>query len=481
MQTEQVKSTLNYNVHDYGNVLRSSAIFYFKKTPSFKTTVSLLNYWKIKRDLKTTIVASVRKMDGTLVLRENFEFNESYVINYTPNIMEESFEGSLEIELFSLQDMVIPYAGITVVYESKFGISMVHSYGRAYSQHEIEEGKVVKKGEEACCHGLIDSDELESFGIVHNGSLKCPSQLVTVSVLNHRGDRENVSFTLHELNPYETLKVSPKKYFPNLIKFLEGKPGYSTFSFHLNNSAFTRMLSVNQKKDSTDFQVTHSNFNFSKNGTSTVKNENYGYLMFPKIQNTEQEFIVYPDCAPGKYELIDNADKIVQFNENKGVVIPMKDNDDGLFTFKRLDGEIPSRIHTGIKVSKSPDVIATDSCVGIFTKEQPKKRFTWALCSSNSKIKSRVFVTQMDLGDLDKKKLPVIITLYSDHSLDSKEISIDPKILSNGMYISEIFPDAENFLGSGYGWITIFSEHPYYVAYTTLENKHDSISFEHGI
>ena len=48
-------------------------------------------------------------------------------------------------------------------------------------------------------------------------------------------------------------------------------------------------------------------------------------------------------------------------------------------------------------------------------------------------------------------------------------------------YISEIFPDAENFLGSGYGWITIFSEHPYYVAYTTLENKHDSISFEHGI
>jgi len=480
VQTEE-KSVINFGNHNYGHVLRSSAIFYFKKTSSFKTTISLLNYWKIKRNLETMIVASVRKMDGTLVLREDFEFNESYVINYTPNIIEESFEGSVEIEIFCLKDMVFPYPGIIAVYESKFGISMVHTYGRAYSQHEIEEGKVIKKGEEACCHGLIDSDELESFGIVHNGSLKCPSQEVTVSVLNHRGDRENVTFMLHELKPYETLKIKPKKYLPNLIKFLEGKPGYSSFSFHLNNSAFTRMLSVNQKKDSTDFQVTHSNFNFSKNVTSTVKNENCGYLIFPKILNTNQEFIVYPDCATGKYELIDNAGKIDQFNENKGIVIPMEDNDEILYTYKRLDGEIPSRIHSGIQVSKSPDRIVADSCVGIFTKEEPEKRFFWAICSSNSKIKSRVFLQQMDLWNVDKKKLPVIIKLYSDHSLESKETSIDPKILCKGKYISEIFSDAKNFLGSGYGWITIFSEHPHYIIYSTLENEHDSITFEHGM
>ena len=102
MQTEE-KSVINFGNHNFGHVLRSSAIFYFKKTSSFKTTISLLNYWKIKRNLETMIVASVRKMDGTLVLREDFEFNESYVINYTPNIIEESFEGSVEIEIFCLK------------------------------------------------------------------------------------------------------------------------------------------------------------------------------------------------------------------------------------------------------------------------------------------------------------------------------------------------------------------------------------------
>jgi len=481
MLKEPKKITIDYNKHDYGPILRTSGIFYFKKSPSFKTTISFLNYWKIKRNLDITIVASLREMNGALILREKLEFTNSDVINYTPNVSDNFLEGSVEIEIFSLEDMVIPYIGIIVVYESKYGISMVHTYGRTYSNHEIEEKKTLPKGEESCCHAFLDSDETESFAVVHNGSVPCPAQEIQISILNYKNQREKYSFTLGALKPYETIKLKPQDYFPDLDNFLDGQPGYSSFSFHLNNSAFPRMLTVNQKKDLTDFQVTHSNFNLSKHNTPKLNNEKFAFMSVPVLKDANMEIIVYPDCGTGDFEITTNSGQKISFNENKAAIISQKQYDGHFLTFEKLNDDIPSRIHTGLRISKSPLRLDAETCLGVYHNQHQQKRFFWGICASNSHVTSKIFLQQWDIGDLSKQKSPVIIKLYSDNSFESMEISIDPKILHNGKYVSELFPNVEQFLGEGYGWFTIFNEYPHYMVYSSLENEHGSITFEHGI
>ena len=173
----------------HGVVLRSSGIFYYKKSSDFKTTISLLNYWKIKRGIDVTIICSTRKLDGTLILREKIPFNTSEVINYIPHIEQSDFEGSVEVEAFSSEDLVIPYAAIMVIYESKFGISMTHTYGRIYSMHEIEEGNILPICEETCCHSLLSKGRGKSYFIFHNGSYTTHVQEPVLSLLNHMGQR----------------------------------------------------------------------------------------------------------------------------------------------------------------------------------------------------------------------------------------------------------------------------------------------------
>ena len=55
------------------------------------------------------------------------------------------------------------------IYESKNSISMVHSYSRIYSQHEIEDNRTISLGEESCWT-IRDSINISSFAIVHNGA-----------------------------------------------------------------------------------------------------------------------------------------------------------------------------------------------------------------------------------------------------------------------------------------------------------------------
>jgi hypothetical protein len=97
--------------HDYGQVLRASGIFYFKQSATFKTTISFLNYWVLKREIKVAIVASIRDLSGQLIRRESLEFEPGMVINYCPEDLGD-FEGSIEIEAFGNTNLVIPYAGI---------------------------------------------------------------------------------------------------------------------------------------------------------------------------------------------------------------------------------------------------------------------------------------------------------------------------------------------------------------------------------
>lgn len=466
----------------HGIVLRSSGIFYYKKNHDFKTTLSMLNYWKIKRDIDVTIICSLRKLDGSLILREKISFNNSEVINYVPSITESNFEGSLEVEIFSLKDMVIPYAGVAIIYESKFGISMTHTYGRTYSMHEIEEGNIMSKGEETCCHSLLPKNKGKSYSIFHNGAYSTPSQEVVLSLLNYLGERITTKFKLISLNPYETIKIDPRDYFENYDKFLCNNPGNVSIHFTVNNTAFPRMLTINETLDGDDFQVNHSNFNLSKTIGPKLQDDGYGYMNPICFNNTETELIIYPDCEDGEYEAIYKNEHKISFNKNRLVSIKMDSSTNNFVKFRKINDKLPLRIHTGIKISKSIDRLPSETCLGIWHTQCAPKKFSWLTVAANKKVHSRIvlrpFTDEIRLNE--DPTIPVSLKLYSEKNSEIKETSIDPSELINGKELKSIFPDVEVFLDNSYGWLTIFSKYPYSEAYGTLENNYGSISYEHS-
>ena len=110
---------------NFGEVLRSSALFWVKNDNYIRTKISFSNYWLFKNNTEVRVILNLRNLLGEIVLRKIIEFDKSAVCNYSPF---ENFEGSVEIEAFSIKNMRIPYAAIMAVYESSKSVSMVHSY-----------------------------------------------------------------------------------------------------------------------------------------------------------------------------------------------------------------------------------------------------------------------------------------------------------------------------------------------------------------
>ncbi len=92
------------------------------------------------------------------------DFSNPIELNIPENLV-----GSCEIEAFSNTNLRIPYSAIMVVYEGKKSISMVHSYSRTYSRMEVEDKKTICDGYEGCWT-LKDTNDVESFAVMHNGS-----------------------------------------------------------------------------------------------------------------------------------------------------------------------------------------------------------------------------------------------------------------------------------------------------------------------
>jgi hypothetical protein len=199
MQKLEISQKNNYN-KNFGVSFRSSTIFYFKKDKNFNTFVNFMDYWTIKKSIKVMIIASLRDMKGKLILRERLSFEKGHVINYSPIINEENFEGSLELEALANDILGIPFAAILGIYEAKNSVSMVHGYTRNYSVYEIEDGITIEKGEEA---GLVcrDNSEVRSFLIGHNGISKKEKQEVNMWLSNNEGETIKATFELKELNP----------------------------------------------------------------------------------------------------------------------------------------------------------------------------------------------------------------------------------------------------------------------------------------
>lgn len=466
---------------DFGNVLRSSAVFYYAKTEALSSTISFLNHWKLKRGLDTCIIANIRKLNGMLISREEIFFENGCVLNYSPFDPADNFEGSIEIEVFSLKNMVIPVAGILGIYESPNGISMVHSYARTYSNHELEEHRVITEGEDSGWTAR-DSEDVFSFCALHNGGRTCEPQEIRLTLTNHRHERCVASFMMSAINPYQTVIIEPRNHFEKLLALLDGKPGNIAISYRLQES-FTRLLIGNRKIDGSDFQITHTNFNYSIHQTDKVEGEHEAFMYIPQWQEADLDVVVYPDCDRGNYRVSVDGQTPKPFTEKKTVTLRMSKNNPHLLTFETLKGEFPSRLVTAMRASLNSERIPAECSLNIIHRKYYNKFYTWGLAVKNDDLTCRIFFTECEAvyGKFTKDHKATLF-LYSDNSFEHLETSLTLDLLEDlkrGMLIEDTFEDAPQFLRNSYGYLALKTEYPGFIIYSTLANSKGSVTLEH--
>lgn len=468
--TKLISQKENY-VNNFGEVLRSSGIFYFKQSEHFKTTISFLNYWFVRQNISITVIANVRSLSGKLLKRERLDFLKGNVINYSPFLNEE-FEGTVEIEIFSLTNLRIPYAALMAVYETELSISMVHGYARIYSQHEIEEGRTITNGNEACIP--LTKDGLTEI-IFHNGTEIQQKQKVNIRINFDNHEEIEKSIELKKLSKFETTKINVSHLICQNIKGWKMAECY--ISFELKN-AFTRVLCVNRNSQYTDFQVTHSDFNYNIHKTDKIKN-NWTAVQIPKNIPGKPSLITWGANEKDKLIIKNEGSKHNYDGEN---LLLLKAKPGDLFEYESLDkAEIPSRIHNAIVVNIESKVLPAICNLGVYHDQRPPKKMWWAIIGYGNEYSTGISVCALQNIYGDTKGATANIRLYSEISKDflSIDIPIDSLLLSKPILIESLFPKFRSFLSHNFGYITLYSEYGGLILFTYIIHKSGSLTIEH--
>lgn len=469
----------NYNA-DFGKVFRSASTFYYinSNKKNIRTTISFMDYWSIKNNLEVKILANVREMSGELIFREELYFKDGNVINYSPFIKDE-FEGSIEIEILSLENLRFPYPAIMVYYKGTSQSTMTHTYGRVYSPHEIEDKKTIPFGHETGWT-IRDKKELKSFCIFHNGSDCCDEQIMIIDISTEGSkEKKRIPFKLRKLMPYETIKIYAEDFFPEIKSYLDGKSGNIALNFKLKN-AFTRLLVGHESTQDGSLQVTHSNFNYNKIQTDIVQDSKAVFIV-PNLKFSNFNMIVYPGRTQGNYKI-----------KTSTTSISLKNNDIIKFTIKPMerlefssdDNTIPSRIVIGLEYGDN-DIYLSELSSNIFHNKKPAKRFHWGNLIPDSLGSSKLIFTDLkELFGGIKENNPITIRFYSSKTKDILERKFPAsnfKILEKEGFDLSNDQEIKNFINGDIGWWSIFCEYGgLYPFILVQDNINKTYTLEHA-
>jgi len=467
----------------HGFHYRSSAQFYFivNNLKEINTRLILFNYFLIKNKNEVAVCVTLRDNKGNFINRKNIDFQDQSVIILDKEFWDlNNHNGSVEVEYFSLKNLVIPYAAVIGVYETKLGISYVHTYSRCYSKHELETGFTVMESCESNWT-IRDSKEIESFTILHNGHLEMDEQVMNIKIISESGRMLEKNYTLKSLKPYEIVEIVPQKIFGNLSDWLNNEQANCSIEFKING-AFTRTLVGNRTISKTDMQVTHSNFAYNHHETDFVDTLN-GVMPYPNLKVKEGQINIYPDMPKGEYFIsYDKGEKDLQnFSSGKYISHKIADYQDFNISLGKVNSHLPSRIPIGFsgKSFKAlPEILPYEISLGICTIARPKKRFWWGPIGNNKTQNCLVIGLLTDIyGEYLNQDL--IVRIYNDQNCSYKELIYSSKELESLNFRIELDKKTLDEIDK-YGMYTVFSEYPGFFVYSLTENSNGSIAIEHG-
>ena len=121
-------------------VYRSSAIFPFILEKNIDTKIIFLSYWFLKRKIaEVSLLITIRNIHGKIIKRSIDKINcvKSYNISLKELLLDNNLSrGSIELEIFSTEDMVFPFPAFSINLVSRECTTSVHSCGRIYNDFD---------------------------------------------------------------------------------------------------------------------------------------------------------------------------------------------------------------------------------------------------------------------------------------------------------------------------------------------------------
>ncbi len=245
---------------------RSSAIFPVLHNERYSTKVIFMGYWLLKRHIREIgLLYTLRSEMGEIISRKYLLIQSakafSIQLSEFDEIKEREFTGSLELEIFSTQDLVYPYPAFVLVYYGENFSTMVHTAGRIYNDIEDlsknEEYRVRESG-----FDIYGNQNFEPFIAFTNGPLANEKPTINYEIDSANALVLKGNFQLAPIAPFQTIFLKLKEH----IK-LDEVLGNAIGSIKLDHNFegfFPRFIAGNIEKESQSISITHTYYDSSK-------------------------------------------------------------------------------------------------------------------------------------------------------------------------------------------------------------------------
>ncbi len=494
---------------------RSSAIFPVILSEGIRCRLLFLGYWALKRDIPTiTLVATLRDQTGTTIYRhvESIREPKTYRIELQDmfSIGLSDFEGSIEVEFFSGQDLVFPYPAVVINYYGDHFNTVVHTAQRVYNDHEDWRTNSQTVVPESGFNLYADLDR-EPFIALVNGPQAVQRQTIMLTVYNYLQEKTTIEFPMEGLNPYETVALYPARQM-DLARFLDGQVGTAKVQFEVA-WIYPRLLVGNVQKALPAMSVTHTYYDCS----SAENNNDYwlesdpawndASLMVPVKADKDRftKVYFYPIYSPSHVDIdveLYNASghrlgvcaEVMKLSSpgptfgavDMGSLCAKLDIDTAqpltarVIAHRHADSSFPARIKLGLDQGHLQGSFPCNICTNLHpynpSLESKPHCFRWL------PIFSEGVIWLLNSSPAKRYTREAVVDLSFFREQDTQKLERTVTIPAHGFIVIEPAQNMElkAFLQNSIGWCTAKSSNPYLSTYYFVENESGVIGGDHG-
>lgn len=299
-----------YQNVDYNPVFRGSGIFFAFVNPVLDTEISFMNYWREKNGIEhVAALVTLRDEGGNRVARDYFAVSDFVYRISCRNLLERagtsvetSFTGSIEVEVFSAEDLKFAVSALEVFYVGRDAVSFVHANQRTFNDFE-DMRRFGGLNAWQTGFDVYADHAYVGFVAVLNGPLEVKDAAAQVMVINADGQMLERSLSLGDVPPYAARLVRMDE-IDGAPEHLGGKPGMIKLDLEMS-SIFNRLLSGNISRDAERLLITHSYYDCTGDSdyldrTTLPTDEYAAFLPFVLPDALDLDLVFYPIYSPAK-------------------------------------------------------------------------------------------------------------------------------------------------------------------------------------
>lgn len=502
---------------------RSSAIFPIIKEPGLSVRLLFMGYWLLKRKIDhLTSVITLRSREGIPIARKILTISEAkaYRIELSELLQQAGlaenavFEGSLEIEFYSTENLVFPFPAVVINYYGNNFCSFVHTAQRIYNDYEdMQKNSQTSVPESG--FNIYVNDTCEPFLGLINGVSLVKDASMELEFFNHKNQILTFTKELGTLKPYETIFIHPAREF-DLRSFLDGRVGSCKAQFAVN-WIFPRLLVGNQNTNSPTLSITHTYYDCS----AAASKGDYWYppdsewhpaaLMFPLFLAEDRftNLYFYPIYSPSLLAID------IEFYTEQGALLAAKkqilvlkspmqeyavlhltqlakelgcDVPKGMLAVKVIarpleDSLLPTRIKVGFDVGHENQGLPCNICMNLqlFNPALAAKpsSFKWLPILGNQPAPLIWLMNSSPHKNYDKSAAVELSIFREKDTAFLKRSLIIP---ANGFITLSSNDDSEiaEFLEGTIGWATAVTDNSYLTTYYFADHPSGNVGGDHG-